>query len=303
MYTQTLGASLLDFIIVRMSSGVRRAAVQMEACSNGVGSTRSDCRGPSCDVEGSAGIFRCPQVTQTQRSHHPLRTTTPAHIVPACGAYLVRACARGIRHHLRIPQSMRQAFSRPRGLSRLPPPLRARLLSVYRMGTRAPVESCLTPTNARRSMDSETSCARPFHRTRPSYALQSPPDQRKPLGRQRDETTVKSTMKMRALPLPTGLVGSGIRCHARHRAQLQEPRAHGRPCVISWRERFESYRTHMDLGGCTSPRCMTSARVFVLVAVARAKPCLPRCRPIVPRPRLPDIGSSHQRADPPGGDM
>ncbi|KAJ7788669.1 hypothetical protein B0H13DRAFT_2523692 [Mycena leptocephala] len=130
----------------------------------------------------------------------------------------------------------------------------------------------------------------------PSYVPQSPPDQRKPLGRQRDETTVKSTMKMRALPLSTGLVGSGTRCRAGHRARLQDPRAHDRLCVISRRERFESYRTHMDLGGCTSPRCMTSARVFVLVAVTRAKPCLPRCRSIVPCPRPAFILTPHAPA-------
>ncbi|KAJ7877666.1 hypothetical protein B0H13DRAFT_977553 [Mycena leptocephala] len=136
-------------------------------------------------------------------------------------------------------------------------------------------------------MDSETASAVLFTSHTPSpcpsYVPQSPPDQRKPLGRQREEATVKSTMKMRALPLSTGLVGSETRCRAGHRARQQEPRAHGCQC-ISWRERFELCRTHMDLGGCTSPRCMTSARVFVLVVGARPKPPLPRRRSIVPHP-------------------
>jgi hypothetical protein len=61
----------------------------------------------SADYTGYADhilIEFLPDLRYRRHSGHPSRTTTPAHVVPTRRAYLARACARGIRHHLRVPQ-------------------------------------------------------------------------------------------------------------------------------------------------------------------------------------------------------
>jgi hypothetical protein len=61
--------SLITIVLTPRSA--RRAPAQQEAHSNGTGSKLSDHGGQSCDIEGSAGISRCLQITQMYADHYP----------------------------------------------------------------------------------------------------------------------------------------------------------------------------------------------------------------------------------------
>ncbi|KAJ7922751.1 hypothetical protein B0H13DRAFT_1982661 [Mycena leptocephala] len=161
-------------------------------------------------------------------------------------------------------------------------------MCVYRMETRALSSLVSHRPDVRRSMDSETSCARPFYRTSapiPTDVRQSPgaktqtrherrqrpagllqKSKSDPLTHHREDEYARS--QSRAL---SGEVGSGARCYL---ARLLEPRTYGSmSCVhVCQRGGSESYRTRTSIPARGCPHIDPwRARAFVCLYSSRRR--------------------------------
>ncbi|KAJ7922696.1 hypothetical protein B0H13DRAFT_2317177 [Mycena leptocephala] len=203
--------------MIRISSGARSfgASVQKKALGNREQQAAEyvlQPRGRSCVLERSVGVSDPPSFAYHHRACH---SAHEARLALEQGA---RARARGVWQQFRVPQSRRQAYSRPR--EGLDPCVR-----VSHLVTSDALALLLLIAHAK---------------PMPHRPTQSPRDQRQSPSRREDDNEYET-----------------------HRAWLQDVYNHlarGVYSTLAARKRLQSYRRRMDLGGCTSPRCMASTR-------------------------------------------
>ncbi|KAJ7922720.1 hypothetical protein B0H13DRAFT_106138 [Mycena leptocephala] len=110
------------------------------AAGRGRGSTCSPTARPELRAPGKRGAvvcFRHRYIVAAILCVSPSRMSFCPRSALGARQQGARVRARGVWQHFRVPQSGRQAYSRPRGLAQRPRPLHARLLCMYRTETRA----------------------------------------------------------------------------------------------------------------------------------------------------------------------